>query len=252
MYHEIPASDAGASYFAVPRRRFAAQLDRMIALGRHGTSLERALDEGAGRRGLVALTFDDGDETHFSEAWPELRAREMSATCFVITTRVGTAGYASWGQLREMAAAGLSIQSHTATHPLLSELSHDEVFRELRDSRQRLDDELRQLTCTLALPGGDMPRGERQHDWPLVRRAGYRHVATSAWGPNVGAAPFAVHRYTVRRDTPARRLESCIRARSAPTSAEGLRLAALGALRRGLGAKRYSRWRHGLLEKIGR
>src|SRR5208283_2557989 len=121
MYHEIPAAEAGASYYAVPRRRFAAQLDRIVALGCRGSSLEQVLDAGAGRGGMVAITFDDGHETHFTEAWPELRARRIGATCFVITARVGTDGYASWSQLREMAAAGISVQSHTATHPLLSE-----------------------------------------------------------------------------------------------------------------------------------
>jgi peptidoglycan/xylan/chitin deacetylase (PgdA/CDA1 family) len=174
----------------------------------------------------------------------------MAATFFVITGRVGSTGYCTWDDLREMGRAGMSLQSHTHTHPFLSQLDRDAVLVELRRSREELDDQLGQRTTTLALPGGDFPRGWRATDF---RDAGYRWVATSRWGPNdVAHDTFFVRRYTVRRET---RLEAFVRMAegSAPAySAEGLRLTALNGLRSLLGASRYARWRRRFLVSLGR
>jgi peptidoglycan/xylan/chitin deacetylase (PgdA/CDA1 family) len=241
----------------VPLDWFCAHLDHLRATHRPAVSLERVLD-GTAPAPATAMTFDDGDETHFANAFPELRRRGMTATFFVVTERGGTPGYVTWPQLAEMATDGMSIQSHTATHPLLSELSEEEVARELRTSRERLDDELRQHTRTLALPGGNPPRGDAATRQRLYRNAGYDCVATTVWGPNSGSSMrdasgvLLVRRYTIRRETPHRRFEACVRAMSSATSPEGLRLAALTGMRRVVGASRYAGWRRRVLRALGK
>ena len=246
MYHEIP-DDGEPGYYAVPRARFGAQLDALARLGLAGTTLESALADPSPAR--VAITFDDGHATHFTDAFPELAARRMAATFFVITARVGTNGYATWDQLRAMRRAGMSIQSHTHTHPFLSELSAEAARTELRESRRRLDAELDQETTTLALPGGDAPRGWSARDFA---DAGFRWVATSRWGPNAGTPATFVRRYTVRRETMDPAFARLATAREPAHSLEGLRLRALGGTRTLLGASRYARWRRAALRLLGR
>lgn len=253
MYHEVQREASPAGYFAVTRDCFAAQLDAIGALGLSACSLEDAVARPAGR--VVALTFDDGHETHYREVFPLLAGRQLTATFFVTSSWVGTPGYVTWGQLREMAAAGMSIQSHSATHPFLSELGVVEAARELATSKAAIEQEVGRPCTTLALPNGDAPRGWRPADYA---EKGFRSVATSVWGPNrMPAGPSAdgvrfVRRYTVRRETPDRLLGRLALAAEPAYGLEGLRLTVLHALRSAVGATRYSRWRRRALQVLGR
>ena len=253
MYHEIPRVASDAEYFAVPRDRFAAHLDAIHAAGLLVRSLEEAVADPAGR--AVALTFDDGHETHYREAFPLLTERRITATFFVTSAWVGRPGYVTWEQLREMAAAGMSIQSHTVTHPFLSESGGVEAERELVASRSTIETETGYPCTTLALPGGDAPRGWRAADYA---RAGYRCVATSRWGPNrgptnpSGGGVIFVRRYTVRRETPDGFLLRLASAEEPAYGVEGLRQTALHWLRSAVGATRYARWRREALQILGR
>jgi len=245
MYHEVPSGPSEVGYFAVPRGQFEEQLDEIRGFGLTPCSLEEALDHPPARP-YVAFTFDDGHHTHYEEAFPALLARGLTATFFVTSSWVGTPGYVTWDQLREMADAGMSIQSHTETHPFLSELSAAEAEQELMVSKAAIEESLGHACTTIALPGGDHPRGWKAAEYA---RLGFRHVATSQWGPNRRTRPAPqvgvdfVRRYTVRRRTPAKLLESLARARHPAYSREGLRLVALHTLRGALGATRYARWR---------
>ena len=247
MYHEVPGPGESAGYFAVPREAFAAQLDRLRAAGLAGASLERRLAGDAGP--AVAITYDDGHVTHVRHALPEIAARVMTATFFVVSDGVGRSGYASWAELREMADAGMSIQSHTRSHPFLSELSRAQVLDELRLSRVEIEDRLGRPVTTIALPNGDHPRA----DAAAFNECGYRWVATSRWGANRGSghAVQRVRRYTVRRSTALPELERLARAEASSLSTEAVRLELLGRLRTALGPSRYARWRRAVLQRVG-
>jgi len=251
MYHEVPADAASAGYFAVPRDRLAAQLDAIRALGLSARSLEDVVARPTG--GALALTFDDGHATHYWQVFPLLVERRFTATFFVTSSWVGTPGHVTWRDLREMAAAGMSIQSHTAGHPFLSELDTRQVERELSESKAAIESEIRRPCTSLALPGGDAPRGWRPADYA---RLGYRYVATSRWGPNSispsSQAGELVRRYTVRRETGLDTLRRQALGAAPAYDLEGLRQAALHGLRSTLGASRYARWRQRVLKALGR
>jgi peptidoglycan/xylan/chitin deacetylase (PgdA/CDA1 family) len=206
---------------------------------------------------LVALTFDDGLEAHYQEVMPLLVSREATATFFVTSSWVGRPGHVTWEQLREMAAVGMSIQSHTATHPFLSQLTREDVERELAASKADIEEAIGCECTTIALPGGDMPRGWRPADYA---RIGYRCVATSRWGPNDSRTPgsssdlsvYFARRYTVRRDTPEGRLSRLALAMEPRYSPEGLRYLLTHGLRATMGAARYARWRRRALTALGR
>ncbi len=248
MYHEItPDRPAGtAEYYAVAAARFAEQLRALEERGLLGVSLEEQLQSPAANS--VAITFDDGHESAYTQAFPELMRRRMRATFFITTSWVGQPGRVTWNQLREMSAAGMSLQSHTATHPFLSELTRGMAEHELATSRLRLDQELGQQTTTISLPGGDFPPGGAA----VCVAAGYRWVATSLWGPNrtqaqAGRRPALVRRYTVRAGTTDAQFLRVITARSSAHSPAALRSRALSDLRSLLGPQRYARWRRRFL-----
>jgi peptidoglycan/xylan/chitin deacetylase (PgdA/CDA1 family) len=254
MYHDVlplrgPGS-ASLAYFSVERKDFADQLDQLADEGYTVRSLESALVNPGGRQ--VAVSFDDGDLGQFEQGFPELARRGMSATFFVTTGWVGRPGYASWDALRQMQAAGMSIQSHTRSHPFLSQLGPEAVADELRSSKQALDDALSQNTSSLALPNGDRPRGGLR----VFQQAGYAVVATSTWGRN--RVPWTEHpgvqivrRCTVRGRPSRKEFRAIFTGNIWLGARRRLRESTLNALRAAVGPTRYAGWRRGFLDALG-
>ena len=84
----------------------------------------------------VMLTFDDGYDDNYTEVFPLLKKYNAKATIFVITSLIGTEHYLTEQQIKEMDASGLvSIQSHTVTHPYLSDLNEEQLQEEMTLSK---------------------------------------------------------------------------------------------------------------------
>jgi len=60
----------------------------------------------------------------------------------------------SWEQLRCMHAEGLNVGSHTVTHPVLSAQPEEQLIIEMRDSKQRIKDELDITPTGICYPNG--------------------------------------------------------------------------------------------------
>ncbi len=91
----------------------------------------------------VLLTVDDNYIMVYTSMFPILRDRGMKIVNFTITNSVGqTSGlaYCSWNQLKEMEASGVVIsESHTKTHPQLTQISSTSMRSEVRDSKPAID-----------------------------------------------------------------------------------------------------------------
>ena len=255
MYHDIALNEAGSgggpARFAVPIAEFRRQLDQLRDEGYAGHSLRAALQPGAER--VVAITFDDGDTGQFERGFRALAERGMTATFFVTTDWIGRSGYVSWDQLREMRAGGMEVQSHSRSHPFLSELGAADVTAELRGSKETLDAGLGQNTDMLALPGGDWPRRALRH---LIAAAGYRVVATSRWGTNspppaaAGVLP-PVLRCTIQGEPGSEGFRRIVAGDVALGRQRRIREDTLGMLRGALGPSRYASWRKVVLDALG-
>lgn len=102
----------------------------------------------------IILTFDDGWKDQYTEAFPLLKKHHFTATFFIITGSVGHSAYLSWEQIKEMAEAGMDIQSHTLNHPRLPVLSKDKALHEILDSKKELESRLNKPVTILAYPYG--------------------------------------------------------------------------------------------------
>ncbi|MHB8750378.1 MAG: polysaccharide deacetylase family protein [Aggregatilineales bacterium] len=69
----------------------------------------------------LLLTFDDGYEDAYTNAFPTLKKYGLVGTFFVVTDWIdqGRSGYLTWTQVQEMARAGMSIEAHSRTHDIL-------------------------------------------------------------------------------------------------------------------------------------
>lgn len=103
----------------------------------------------------VALSFDDGYEDFYSQAFPLLKKYQIKSTLYVIVNRLGQPGYLTKDQLKELAQSGLvEIGSHTFNHLDLRRLKTKDLIFEIKQSRQALQKISGQAVTTFAYPFG--------------------------------------------------------------------------------------------------
>jgi len=136
----------------------------------------------------VHVTFDDAFR-NIESTVDDLREHEIPVTIFVCSGYADDGGAPltipelatddpaelaqlatmTWDTLRALRDRGIRIGSHTVSHPHLPALSTTEVERELRESKQRIEDELGVRCGDFAYPFGESDARVRE----LVREAGY-------------------------------------------------------------------------------
>ncbi|MFM2067515.1 MAG: hypothetical protein RLZZ584_2424 [Pseudomonadota bacterium] len=178
MYHAIPDDgpvQPGADpHYSVGLRDFERQLGLMRTLGLRPSSVAELLVTPVSGRAAVAITFDDGHVTNHAAA-ASLHAAGGSADFFINPSTVGTPGFLSWAQLREMAGWGMSIQSHGMHHHFLNDLGPAEVRAELADSKSEIEARLGRAVTLYAPAGGRVVPGLHS----LALGLGYERICSS-------------------------------------------------------------------------
>ena len=177
------------------RASFEAQLDRLLELDARVLPMAEGVDAltaGTLPPRAVCLTFDDGYSSVPREAWPLLKARNLPMTLFVVPGYLSGDRAFPWDQpgpdatvmtadeVRDAAADGMDIQSHSWDHRWLPGGRDDELLRDLTDSRTHLEELLGRPVTGLAYPTGGW--GARVRD--LSEMAGYRYAVTVDRGMN--------------------------------------------------------------------
>src|SRR5690606_750467 len=88
--------------------------------------------------------------------FPMLQEFGFTGTFFIITSLVdaNNSGYLSWNQIGQMAAAGMSMESHTKTHRDLRGWDYDFLIYEFLGSLESLAAHLQQPSHMFAYPVG--------------------------------------------------------------------------------------------------
>lgn len=113
----------------------------------------------------VAISFDDGYSSIYTEAFPLLQSYNYPFTVFLSTEPIDNqqANYMSWEQVREMASAGAVIANHMVDHPYMLEKLDGEdstqwisrLRSDLLHAEQRIEEETGQSHRYLAYPYGE-------------------------------------------------------------------------------------------------
>jgi peptidoglycan/xylan/chitin deacetylase (PgdA/CDA1 family) len=173
----------------------------------------------------IVVTFDDGFMSNYQYGFPVLRALDMKATIFV-TPDPDSANFRKYGrfdrpltaaQMREMSAAGISIQSHGMTHRYLTGLDDNTLRWELSESRRVLERTVGAPVRFLAVPSGAYDRTVRR----AAAACGYEAVFCMLKGTNgLRANPFTLRRLVIARDDTSEDLRRLLR----PSSCALLRI----------------------------
>ncbi len=89
-------------------------------------------------QGLVSITLDDGWRNQHTNAAPALDARNMDATFYLLTNTVTFPDYMTVAQMQSLKDRGHELDSHTISHPHLTQLSAANLTNELAGSQSQL------------------------------------------------------------------------------------------------------------------
>lgn len=185
-YHVV---GGGRSPLVTPPALFARQVAALARAGWRTLRVEEIAAHLRGGRPLpdktLAITFDDGDESFAEYAWPLLREHGLGATLFVVAGRLGAraAWDGAWREeegsgparagddqrparpgdgrrllgaeaLRRLAAEGVEIGAHSATHPRLPGLPSGRLAEETAGACRTLEEVVGQPVRVFAYPYG--------------------------------------------------------------------------------------------------
>lgn len=193
MYHRV-ANCSNYDQLVVSPYHFEQQ---MAYLHKHYRvlSLDQAIDDleqGSCQPGVV-VTFDDGYLDNLHNALPILKKYNIPATIFITTAfcdqSISHSRYSddkqrvhlNWDEVCRLAEEpGITIGSHTISHPFLSRINAERSQMEIRDSKKIIEGKLDKTVNYFCYPSGDFLDKELE----FVKQAGYRAAVTVSPGCN--------------------------------------------------------------------
>lgn len=199
MYHRVgplpPHAEQEEKSLTVSATRFELDLRELRAAGCHCLTMAQAstlLSRGELPRHAVVLTFDDGYDDNYTVAWPLMRKYGYVGTFNIVYDSLSAPGHMNREQVKELAAAGNELGSHTVSHAVLTRLDEAHLKMEVTEPRQKLQSLIGSPIVTFCYPEG-------RHNSRVVnsvRQAGYRVAMTverGSWTPDT--PPLEIPRF---------------------------------------------------------
>lgn len=168
MYHSI---DDSSSVVSIPPKVFEWQMQWISDRGYQVLPLRqivKRIKDGIGfSQPSISITFDDGYESVYQNAFPTLVKFGFPATIFLVSGYVGKTNnwpgqptsisqrpLANWDQIREMDQHDIEFGSHTVSHPRLDQISTDDARFEIYNSKTMIEQKLGHAIDLFAFPYG--------------------------------------------------------------------------------------------------
>jgi peptidoglycan/xylan/chitin deacetylase (PgdA/CDA1 family) len=215
VYHQISeAPPKGAPFrgLYVSPGAFGRQMALLKLLGYQGLSMSALLPYLKGERSgkVVGITFDDGYFNNLTHALPVLQRHGFSSTCYAVSNLLGRTNV--WdegigiaqvplmdaGQLRQWAAGGQEVGSHTQNHVRLLQSDAATARAEMVQDKAALEGILATPVRHFCYPYGEYA----PEHVIMAREAGFDTVTTTRRGrSSVGANLLELPRVPVVRST---------------------------------------------------
>ena len=192
MYHAVSNVTGENESLYVSPREFEKQIAWLCDAGFTSVFADKY---GTYSYKTAAITFDDGYESVYTDAFPILKKYNFKATVFLITSPAD--GHLTDEEIKEMTASGLvAFGSHTDTHRDLTALSDAELKAELSSSKSKIEKITGKMTAALTNPCGACD----ERVIAAAKKCGYR-CAYTINDPVGGEDKYRLPRFTVWRET---------------------------------------------------
>ncbi|WP_239256221.1 polysaccharide deacetylase family protein [Listeria ilorinensis] len=172
MYHSI--NEDVKNNLIIPPNEFDEQMKWLKDNGYHPLYLRELGDILETGKNVpekpIVITFDDGYLDNYTNAYPILKKYALPANIFVITSKIGADNHFDEQAMKEMAANGIEMESHTVHHPELNQLPYEAQLRELTDSKKCIETITGQEVNSICYPVGRYNEETER----AAQEAGYR------------------------------------------------------------------------------
>jgi peptidoglycan/xylan/chitin deacetylase (PgdA/CDA1 family) len=184
-YHKVNCIDSDP--LTVRTEMFLRQLDYLEDKGFNFISPEGLqLDN----RKNVLLTFDDGYKDNYEVVYPILKAKGIPALIFVAFDFLGKEKMLGLEELKTLSRNGVTIGSHTISHPRLTSINKSEAEKEIAGSKDKLEKLLNQKVEYFSYPYGDV----NEDIIELVRDSGYKAAFVTPSRRHIKSSHFTLKR----------------------------------------------------------
>jgi len=205
MYHSVADNDV---FFTVKPKIFAQQMAYLKKRNYQALKLSELIDflESKTRipKKAFVLTFDDGYEDNYFNAWPIFKKYNFPATIFLAA---GLAGgkinnvsniplkALNWQEIEEMHWSGLiDFEPHTVSHQRFERLNLNQIEQEIIISKKMIEERLNKKCHFFAYPRG----WYNEKIIGILKKQGFRAARTTETGKiNKGDNPFKLKRISV-------------------------------------------------------
>lgn len=185
LYHRIGVSSTNNPYY-IPPEKFEEQMKLLHDWEYTVIPVEllvKAIQEGAELPPRpVIITFDDGDISVYTTAFPVMQKYGLTGVTYIVGNYMGTEGYMSPDQLKELVAAGWEMGSHSRSHRNLTRLDPAVQRMEIVEARKVLQEATGDEVLSFAYPFGIMNSGVGSY----VHFAGYVAAMGLGFTPDQG------------------------------------------------------------------
>jgi len=159
LYHRIGISPTNNQYYLAPEK-FEQQMKLLHDWEYTVIPVEQlvtAIKEGAELPPRpILITFDDGDISVYTTAFPIMKKYGLTGVVYIVGNYMGTDGYMSAGQIKELVAAGWEVGSHSRSHRDLTRLAPELQRMEIVEARKVLQEATGDEVLSFAYPFGLM------------------------------------------------------------------------------------------------
>ncbi|MGL5150300.1 MAG: polysaccharide deacetylase family protein [Clostridium sp.] len=179
-YHSVEPSEANEVIISPDKLKM--QLQYLLDEGYYPITLSQLYEHLTNDKAIpeksIVITFDDGYQDNYTNAFPILKELDINATIFVISDVLNNGYYMYDEQVKEMSDYGIDIASHTSNHRNLLELPPEEQIKEIKNSKAYLEKLLGKEVTSLAYPFGDY----NQDSVRIAEESGYKMAFTTNRG----------------------------------------------------------------------
>lgn len=199
MYHHIRdynlESDQAGITLSVGTADFARQLDLIQSRGYKTTNFLE-IESGKMPEKPIILTFDDGYQNFYENAYPELKKREMTGIVYVIADKTASL-YMTREEIKTVAENYIEVGSHTLSHPDLTVLTEEKEKIEIRQSKTKIEAITGKTIVSFCYPSGKY----KPETIDMLKAAGYKYAVTTKRGIAELSSPFELSRYRINNGT---------------------------------------------------